>query len=60
MKIIEIINKMHKKEELPEKIEYMNRIFFFNKERWGFYTEIGDNIFNYIAEWLLDEEVKIL
>jgi hypothetical protein len=58
MKVIEIINKMYKKEKLPKKIKYLNRIFIF--QNGGYYTEIGDNIFNYFAEYMLDESVEIL
>ena len=58
MKIIDIINKIYNKEKLPKKIEYLQRIFIF--KYGGYYTEIGDNIFNYINENMLQESVKIL
>lgn len=58
MKIIDIINKIYNKEELPKKIEYLQRIFTF--KYGGYYTEIGDGIFNYISEDMLDKEIKIL
>lgn len=58
MKIIDIIIKMHKKEKLPKKIEYLQKIFIY--KYGGYYTEIGSNIFNYISENMLDEEVKVL
>ena len=58
MKIIDIIIKMHKKEKLPKKIEYLKRIFVY--KYGGYYTEIGESIFNYISENMLDAEVKIL
>lgn len=58
MKIIDIINKMYKKEQLPKKIKYIDKIFY--EQNGGYYTEIGDNIFNYIAEWMLNAEVEIL
>lgn len=58
MKIIDILNKIYKKEKLPHKIEYLQRIFIF--KYGGYYTDIGDNIFNYLSENMLDEEVKII
>ena len=58
MKIIDIINKIYNKEKIPKKIEYLQRIFIF--KYGGYYTEIGDNIFNYINENMLQESVKIL
>lgn len=58
MKIIDIIIKMHKKEKLPKEIEYVGKKFIF--KFGGYYTTIGDSIFNYISENMLDAEVKIL
>ena len=58
MKIIDIIIKMHKKEKLPKEIEYIKKKFVF--KYGGYYTPIGDNIFNYISENMLDVEIEVL
>lgn len=58
MKIIDIIIKMHEKEKLPKKIKHLQKIFIY--KYGGYYTEIGENIFNFISEYMLDVEVEVL
>lgn len=58
MKIIDIIIGMYKKQKLPKKIKYLQRTFIYKYE--GYYTEIGENIFNFISENMLDAEIEVL
>lgn len=60
MKIIDIINKIYKKEKLPNIIEYLDVRFYYESNYGGYYTELGINMFNYLIPEALGDEVIII
>lgn len=61
MKIIDLLNKIAKGEEVPEKIKYDNKLYTFDDKKDNYYKDETTSInWDYVALHCLNEKVEIL
>lgn len=61
MKIIDLLNKIANREEVPKKIEYEGEIYEFNKNIHGYWGGKNKDCFRAMVNWrYLNNEVEIL
>jgi plasmid rolling circle replication initiator protein Rep len=57
MKIIDLLNKIAKGEEVPKKIRYADEIFTFDNKTYV--NEDGEDLFSDMYNWLNDLSIKL-
>ena len=61
MKVIDLLNKIANREEVPKKIEYEGEIYEFNKNIHGYWGGKNKDCFRAMVNWrYLNNEVEIL
>jgi len=62
MKVIDLLNKIANKEEVPKSFEYLDFVYIWNEKRKAYFDDTSGICFssNHLIDFCLNDEVKII